>query len=364
VGYTTNPDPADPAKTVTRRLRKSVYAASKKALLDEIAKARIESGQGYLDGADMLLGDWFTLHLGTVKATRRRKTHESYEYVVEKHLRPVLGHTKLSDVKPNTMWYLQAQLKDVKPVAKWYACIVFKIFVRAAAAKQLIPHNPFADIRLEKPAMRKWKFWSVEQAQAFFSATLEDDLHAFYVLGVTCGLRHAELLALKVSDFDFAAGTLRVSKQLAEVKVKDPTGLKKWNLQYSLEAVKTKASDAEIVVPEATLKVIKAHIAKRLTGRDGFLFMTSAGTHFSQSNVRRAFNGAITKAGVPKIRVHDLRHTCATLLGEAGKEIKDIQFLLRHANFAITANTYMHVTKKMAQGVADAMDGIFAGGAK
>lgn len=348
-----------------KRVRRSVYGDTKRAALDELARLRLEFGRTIGDPG-MRLNEWFTTHLEVVRATRRYKTYTSYSETVERYLRPNLGNVKMVDVRPSTMWALQAALKASKVPAptQWYACTVFKIFVRAAAAKEIIPTDPFSAIRLEKPKPKKWKPWTVADARAFFAASKDDPLYPAFVLAATVGLRHGEFLALRPSDFDFGAKTLSVAQQVVEVRVPTPEGPNKWRTEYMFAPVKSEASEAVLSVPEGTLQVLKAHIAEKMVGRGALLFTTSNGTPYLQSNVRRAFDSAIRRAGVPRIRVHDLRHTCATLLLEAGKTLKEIQFLLRHANFNVTANTYAEVTDNMARGLAETMDGIFKGGVK
>ncbi len=90
---------------------------------------------------------------------------------------------------------------------------------------------------------------------------------------------------------------------------------------------------------------------------NGLVFATQIGTHLNRHNLaRRSFKPLLEAAGVPQIRFHDLRHTCATILLSRGVHAKFVQELLGHATIAITLDTYSHVLPGMGGGTAEAMD--------
>jgi integrase len=354
---------------------KSVYAATKQEVIKRLDELRATAGIPLSSGAEMKLGEYLDFWLRTiVKPKRRYQTYESYRHTVEKHIKPYLGHIPLQKLNPGLMLMLEeahkAQGDKFRAATSWYARVVLKIAVRQAVFPlRLLNLNPFADVRLEKPATRKMQTWSMEDARKFFSSAEKRKVRllAFYVIGVLSGLRHSELLALKATDFDFKVGTLSITKQLLAKRIKPPEGSPpgtEGTTEFSIEPVKTKASEGVIPVPNEVLDIVKTHMANELAKgrRHEFLFMTKNGTHYEQTNVRSAFYRTVKAAGVPRIRIHDFRHTCATLLLEAGKDIKDIQYLLRHANFTITANTYAHVTTKKARAIADTMGELYRQG--
>lgn len=91
------------------------------------------------------------------------------------------------------------------------------------------------------------------------------------------------------------------------------------------------------------------------------VFTTSVGTALEPRNVSRAWAAICVAAGVPVVRVHDMRHTAASLLLEQGVELKVVQQLLRHSRLSTTADIYAHVSKKMERAAADKMDEILLG---
>ncbi len=344
------------------RIRTSVYGDTKAEVLNLIALARLEAGKGFAASNRITVPEWLDTWLSTDVSKLRYKTQHSYTYTVEKHLRPHFQNTLLSKLTPG---HIDGLLRDLKnkgfpPASVRYAAVVLKIAVRAAARKQVLPSNPFADVRLEGVPGKKKKMvtWTMEEALNFFSVakSREDRLHAFYKVGVFTGLRHGELLALRWKDINFQTSTLTVEHTLEEKPV---DGF----IRYSLQPVKTKESEATIFIPKVAVEALKSHrLAMFKEGMSSeFVFVTRNGTHYSKSNVHKAFNINIAEAGVPKIRIHDLRHTCATLLLESGESMAKIQHQLRHSDPAITARLYAHVTPKMKRETADAMEKIFEG---
>lgn len=355
------------------RTRKSVYGASKKEVLDKMAAERLASGEAFNDSGEMLLRDFLTHWLDALKAKtetvppkRSRKTYESYKYTVNKYLVPYLGARPLKSLKPSDMIYLEKAHKaaGVPEKSSLYTRILLKNAVRTAVfPSQLIEADPYSAVRFERPKVAERQTWTWEQAERVFSAAKarEDRLYLFYVIDVALGLRHSEALGLKLSDFNFEAGTLRVQRTIAEYfGYRSGTG----HVEFVVSPTKTHSSNATIHVPAEILKLVREHQLRYGIKPDGWLFQTRKGTFYTQSNVLRAFRKSIEFTGlpIPKITIHDLRHTCATLLLEKGMDLKDIQYLLRHSNYTITANTYAHVKPKAAKGLADTMGKIMRSG--
>nr|MBA2692081.1 site-specific integrase [Rubrobacter sp.] len=88
----------------------------------------------------------------------------------------------------------------------------------------------------------------------------------------------------------------------------------------------------------------------------GLVFPSSVGTPLTGRNISRDFEATLARAGLPAIRFHDLRHTCATLLLRQGVNPKYVQELLGHADIALTLNVYSHVLPDMGDAAAEAMD--------
>lgn len=368
-----------------KRVRRSVYGATKAEALRALSRAQLEAGQGYPDADRLTLTEYLHRWLDdVVDRTTRYKTAKSYRETVENHIIPHVGHVPLSKVSPLTMDGLIAALetatmptpdgkstRSVGTATQRYACVVFRIAIRSAARKEVIPRNPFADVRLKTIKSVARPTWTMEDAQRFFATAAVEAprLWAFFVLAVALGLRHSEILGLKFSDFDFEANTVEIKRRIDERHARDADGKRIWGrIDYVEAEVKTANSEAIIPVPMDAMAAIQKQralravetLAKPKNPRSDYVFVTKTGTIYAQGNVRHTYKLLVAKAGLKTIRIHDLRHTCATVLLQSGCTIEEIAVLLRHSDPALTQRTYAHVTEKMQHAVAHRMDALGA----
>jgi integrase len=174
------------------------------------------------------------------------------------------------------------------------------------------------------------------------------------VLAITTGLRRGELLGLRWEDVDLERGTLRVGRSLVREEGRHTVG-----------ETKTRRGRRQVNLTPRTVNALKAHRKRQLEERmrlagaykdRGLVFSTSVGTPVNPENlVNRSFKPLLKKAGLPEIRFHNLRHTCATLLLSRGVHPKLVQELLGHATIAMTLDTYSHYLPSMGDQAAEAM---------
>src|SRR5918998_4656632 len=175
------------------------------------------------------------------------------------------------------------------------------------------------------------------------------------VLAVHTGMRQGELLALKWTDVDLEAGKVSVRRTLTR-----ESG------HYTLGEPKTKRSRRTVKLTGAATEALRAHLGQQMEDMDrlgdlyrdqGLVFTSDTGAPLNPSNVRNRNLRRLTgKAGLPVIRFHDLRHTCATLLLSKNVHPKIVQEMLGHATVAITLDTYSHVLPCMGDQAAAAME--------
>lgn len=158
------------------------------------------------------------------------------------------------------------------------------------------------------------------------------------MLAVHTGMRQGELLALKWTDVDLEAGKVGVRRTLTR-----ESG------HYTLGEPKTKKSRRTVKLTGAATETLRSHLIRQMEEiarlgdlyRDqGLVFTPASGAPLNPSNIRnRNLRRLTSKAGVPEIRFHDLRHTCATLLLSKNVHPKIVQEMLGHATVAITLDT-------------------------
>ncbi|MCL6599026.1 MAG: site-specific integrase [Alicyclobacillus macrosporangiidus] len=188
------------------------------------------------------------------------------------------------------------------------------------------------------------------------NALKTERMRAAILLDLATGLRRGELLALEWPDIDFAAGTLRVNKQLVRIAVFESRVRSGTKLE--IIRPKTKCSNRIVPLNDAILNILKWHkqeqnMEKNRAGNAytdmNLVFCTELGNFYEPRNFLRLVYTLCKRAGIDRINVHTLRHTFATRMLEAGEAAKIVQEILGHEDITTTLNRYTHVlpdTKK------------------
>jgi integrase len=193
---------------------------------------------------------------------------------------------------------------------------------------------------------------SPEQARAFLKAAEGDRYEAFFVLALTAGLRLGELRGLCWDAVDLEGGRLQVKRTLVRAG-------------NSLVFGEPESAKGRVVAltPRA-VESLKAHRSRQqgagLYEADGIVFRSPrTGKPVDHRHLTyRYFCPILERAGLPRIRLHDLRHSCATLLLSRNVNPKIVQELLGHANIGMTLDTYNHILPGMMAPAVDAMEDV------
>lgn len=175
------------------------------------------------------------------------------------------------------------------------------------------------------------------------------------MVGLSLGLRQGEAPGLWWEDVDFEGGLLRVRRQLLR-----PAGKGE---PLTTGPVKSARSKRTLAVPAPLAKLLREHRARQAADRlaadawadTNLVFTTSTGTPVDHRNDARELKALCQRAGIPPYRVHDLRHTAATLLIAQGQHARVIMEVLGHSQIAVTMNVYGHVMDSQLRGAADAV---------
>jgi integrase len=332
-----------------RRRRRTVYGKTKREALEKLQQARGTLGAGNLDAGRLTLGEYLGRWLETTRTTVEPNTHGYYERHVRMLIRPHLGDVRLAKLGPFHVeqWYATLERAEVSAAVRKKAGETLRTALRQAVRLRLIAANPAADVVKPKATRPEMKVLDPDQVARFLDAARGDRHHALYVLALDSGMRQGELFALRWEDVDFDAGTVLVRRSLevvgAKLRAKEP---------------KTKSSRRRITLSRETLDALHEHRKRMLVEGHGAgpVFCDTDGGWLRRQNVtRRSFLPLVAAAGLPAIRFHDLRHTCATLLLLAGVNPKLISERLGHANVQMTLGTYSHVLPTMQAAAAEAM---------
>ena len=208
-----------------------------------------------------------------------------------------------------------------------------------AMREELIERNVATVVRPPSVERVEVQPWSTEEASRFLTASADHRLHALFAVGVALGLRKGELLALRWDDLDLERGLLHVRQNVQR--------LPEMGLVFG--PPKSSKSRRTIPLPAASAKVLRSHRANQAAEAlalgpawidSGLVFTSTIGTVIEPRNLNRFFDELIGKARVRRIRFHDLRHTCASLLLAQNVPARVVMEILGHSQLAMTTDLY------------------------
>src|SRR5215204_2689140 len=306
------------------RKRKTLYGKTRSEVAAKLAKAISDREGGLVfDAGTLKLGDYLDRWLAnSVKGTVRQRTWERYEQIARVHIKPALGRLKLKSLTPAHVRSLYREKLDagLAPRTVQYVHTTLHKALKDAVSDGLVPRNPTEGIKAPRPKKKEVNALSPDQAHAFLSAARGDRFEALYVVAVHCGLRKGELLGLRWDDVDLEAGTLAVRRTLSETKIghvfEVPKNGKGRNIKLTVGAKNVLKRHRKAQLEE------RMRLA-RLREDHGLVFPNQVGKTMNARNLTaRSFKPILERAGLPRsVRLHDLRHTCATILLKAGQSI-------------------------------------------
>lgn len=388
--YTVRIESPDPLTGKRNRVTVGTFSTKREAEKAE-ARALTEREIGTLLIPDKttvteLLTAWLDAKRGEVTAQSLR----DYEIVVDKHIKPALGDIKVQKLSAAR---LQAQY------AAWTADGMSARMVRGchmrlsqalkmAVRFGIVGSNICDSVSPPKLGKAKADVWNQQEAAAFLHAAMNrpvlnrggdtgkhkpDELSPLWHLLLLEGMRRGEALGLRWRDVNLERGTAHIVQTVMHNKAKRLEGDDTTSRTLIQNRTKTGAGARSVRLTARTLAAIREHRDRQAFIRKAagdawqdhdLIICTSKGTPINPANVQRSFNAIVSAATSPdgsplrKIRVHDLRHTSATLLLLGGTPAKVVSERLGHASIGITLDLYSHVLPDMQQDAATAMDSI------
>jgi integrase len=347
-----------------KRRRKYVYGRTRREVAQKLrAVQRAQQDGGVLADerttVERYLIDW----LAVVKPSLRWRTWQRYEQYARLHAIPGIGRVRLSKLTPQHLQGLYADRlrAGLSPTSVLHLHRLMHRALGQAVRWNLVPRN-VADL-VDPPRMPRYEHaaFTPEQAERFLAAIRGDRLEALFVLALVTGLREGELLGLRWSDVDLDAGTVTVRGAMQP----DERG------RRVIDETKTRSSRRLVVLPRLAVAAMLRHrtvqARERLRAGSrweelGLVFPNTVGRAILPQNlVQRSLYPLLERAGLPRLRFHDLRHSAATLLLARGVHPKVVSELLGHAQIGITLDLYSHVSATMLRHAADAFDALFGG---
>lgn len=273
--------------------------------------------------------DWVTPHVGAQKVAALRPADVSTLIEILRTTKTVKGKAGLS---PRSV---QLAINCLTAACKW------------GAKTELLARNPLAGV--DRPLVKSptMKAWTADEAREFLAATRDDRLAFAWALLLTRGLRRGELCGLTWSAVDLDAGTLQVTETLVVVDGKPV-----------FSSPKTSAGRRSVPLDGHLVALLRAHRARQAAERlaageayhdAGYLLANELGEPYHPDTISGWFDDAGKAAKVRRIRLHDTRHTSASLMLASGVPVKVVSEMLGHASPTITLSIYAHVLPGMAE---------------
>ena len=317
-------------------------ALLRKAIADYEEKKFVAKSENITVG--MLLDLWVEEELKP--GSLSNGTVSAYQGTVGRIKQFPIGERKLKTVTPNSVIH--------------YHAVIYQA-LKYAMKTDMVPQN--VAMKVDRPRKNSFQptFLDAEQMQKLFEVVKGTRLELPVLVAAFYGLRRGEVLGLKWDAIDFNRGTLTIKRTVTEATIDGTMKI------IELDSAKTKSSLRTLPLVgsfrDYFQKVKEAQeLNKKVCGNcynydyDGYVFVNELGERMRPNYLTEYFPKYIAKHGMPKMRFHDLRHSCASLLLANGVPLKQIQEWLGHSDFSTTANIYAHLDYRSKISSAQAME--------
>jgi len=339
-------------------------ANGKRRYVAKQIRGTLKDAQKYLNGAlsdkdkgvfvepsALTVNDYLNKWLEAAARPRvSRRTADSYAGLLERYIRGPLGLGRLDKLQPLDIQrvYGEMQARGLSARVVRHTHSALHNALKQACKWGLLPRNPSDLVELPKVPHKEQRVLSPDEAASFLEAADVMPHGLIFEFALLTGMRPEEYLALKWSDVDMTSGAAQIKRALVRHK-------KSW----SFEEPKTARSRRTIFLPAPLLNKLAVHKRQQAEARlqagaswhaHDLVFCSEEGTPLSIPNLTyRYFRPILEKAELPRIRLYDLRHTCATLLLMAEENPKVVSERLGHSTIVLTLDTYSHVLPTMQQ---------------
>ena len=306
---------------------------------------RVRRGRPMADNPLMSVGEWLDHWLTATEPELAATTAVKYRRIVERDLVPVIGRVPVRDLAVTDVQAVLARHAGRRWSREVHA--VLRSALSAAERAEVVSRNVARLVRTKGPQRDERTVLTPDQVTAFVEAVRGDGLEAYFLTALATGARSGELRALRWSDVDFDTGDLRIERGLTRTP---QTG-------WVIGPPKTARSRRTLWLPEEVRKSLKRHRGRQWGAKmerrtdwaaaeeefGPLVFRTRTGRPLSLQAVGRKLRKVLDRAGLPRVRGHDLRHGAATYLLSAGVPMSTVSRTLGHSTIAVTVDTYGHV---------------------
>ena len=326
---------------------KNVLGKTQAEVKEKLKKA-IEENVGIDHGKakTCTVGSWLEIWMENyAKIKLRPSTFKTSQGFLKNHIKPQIGSVPLAELTSLDLQRFYKHLLDggrvdrieakkkPKGLAPKTVRNIHQMIGSAynlAMEQKLVTRNPTQGCALPKVEHKEMKTLTADQLSAFFQEARDSGVYELYYLDLATGLRRDELLGLKWTDVDFDRRVVKVQRAIS-----------RQNGKVVEAPLKTKNAYRTLPLSADAISVLKMQKCK--VGNSEWVFPSPAGGPMSPDSVLHMLQRVLKRAGLPRIRFHDLRHTCATMLCRRKISLRDIQLWLGHSTYQTTADIYTHL---------------------
>lgn len=347
--------------------RKPLYGKTRQEAAQKLTQAQHDLAKGLPVVAEKQTVDHYLERwLEGIRMEAEPATYRSYRATVHFRILPFIGKHRLAslDAQQITGLYSQLQKKGYKPNTIQQTHNVLTHALNEAVNTRLLQRNEakYAKKPRIKAKAKSLHVWTEDQANQFLAFIAGHRYEALYVLALTVGMRESELLGLHWRNVEMKKKLLHVEQAVkyGEDATKD---------SLHLGTTKTEGSTHTIHLSDTAIDALVAHrtrqkAEKLAVGLDvwqerDLVFPDPLGNLYAGPALYKQFIRLVAKTDLPRIRFHDLRHTCATIHLARGIPVKQVSEMLGHSDITITLRIYGHVIPAMNEQAAALMDDIF-----
>lgn len=349
--------------------QKSFYGKTQAEVRKQMTAFSADLDKGiYMEPSKLTVGQWLDIwhkeYLGGVKHT----TVSQYGTQIEIHIKPRIGAVKLTQLTApmiQSMYNAEKRARDADPKAGLSAKSIRNLHgvlhkaLHQAVKLGYLRSNPCDACEPPRAEKHEIQPLSTEEISAFLKACEGHKYEKLYTVVLFSGMRIGEAMGLRWSCVDFENGTITIDHQLQKERVRGGGGT------YRLFETKTSTTRTLTLAAHvmAVLREVKREQAqyRLMLGTEwknemNLVFTHENGGHLTYHTVWACFKRIVESAGFSSARIHDLRHTFASISLESGDDLKTVSKALGHSKIGTTGDIYAHVTEKMRRESAARMD--------
>ena len=282
------------------------------------------------------------------KANIKYSSYYTLQKKFERQITPFFEGKYIDDLTALDLTEWQESLKDLsygtKSGLRSYMGSIWRFAEKFYDVKNIfIKTEPFRDLETNKEI----KYWTLDQFKCFIDGVDKNVYKVFFTFLYLMGCRKGEALALTWSDVDFEKREISISKSITHKTQKGA---------WEITTPKNRTSTRRITMPANLVGILREYRTWQNQNFEDTTFLFCGDRPLPEETITRNFKFYTQKADLPKIRIHDLRHSCASLLISEGATIIAVANRLGHANIEQTLNTYSHMMPKDEENILNALD--------